>query len=515
GGFSDGFLPAVVEKVGPDCFDGISDYCRRKEHAQLIGSLARRYNKSFWSVEYGGYASFFSETEPPDSIGSRDSTQRLLESAIRSLCWGPAEKYLRYDARYPGPYPSYQKYCTMFEYDGSLKAPAVAYSVLNKLLCGYQGQEEIEGDRRLKIFLFQKGEERLVACWSGSGRLYRLVLPERASSWKILDMMGNEVEKEVGQGKVSLLLGPRPVYFCHLKPEDIKVFSAAGLEELLSLTTACVPDEAGILALKVNLKNTLSETASGSLGFSREAQYLLRNPGQRQRFSLQPGQSFSFLFPLNFGQRDVVENKLLELELAGPGLDSYFRQRLSYAGSRKVSFPIEVDGDLKEWTPFLDWTDDRSLRLDRATVNQEKSVRLTGRCLPAWDEEYLYLTFQVSAPEASPEHQLRVYLQPEGRQGTAYQLVFRPFEKPAALYGSLAEKVVWAFKEGQGRNYNLEMKIPWKQVGVTGRAGSSLWFNAVLVQTEGNRLVAEKAWAADLVAGEEKLGLGQLYLIRE
>ncbi|MCM8768167.1 MAG: hypothetical protein NC911_00555 [Candidatus Omnitrophica bacterium] len=515
GGFYDTFLPKVIETVGPECFDGISDYCRRKEHAELISGLAKKYKKVFWSVEYGGYPSFFSEEPEPDSLGSREAIYRLLFSAIRSLCWGQAEKYFRYDARYPGPYPAYQRYCTMFEHDGSLKAAAVAYAVLNKLVSGYQGKQEMKTvDRRVKVFHFQKDEESLLAVWSESGNLYRCFLPEKLGGWKILDAMGNELETFEYQGKLGFLLGKMPVYLCRLKTENLSLLKALHLEESLMCTTEFLPGQTpGILAVKAVLTNRLDRKISGSLGFSRESQYLLRPPGERHRFSLAPGESHSFVFPLNYGPRDILENKLAELEVGGPEIDSHYQYRLSYAGCQKRSFPVNIDGDSVEWSRMLDWQDNQSLKIERETVKPEEPDRSAGRCLLVWDEENLYLCFYLSFPQSWPDQTLQIFLQAEEGQGQ--KLVFFPIGQPAKLTGPLADKVTWAIKESPRKRYTLEMKIPWADVGIKAQAGKGFFFNAILSRTEGKVTVSEKAWAAKPGEQKEQPGLGYLFLLKE
>ena len=510
GGYSDSFLPKVIETVGTDCFDGVSDYCRRKEHAELIGSLCRKYQKIFWAVEYGGYASFYSETEPPDSIASRVSIQSLLESASRSLCWGPAARYFRYDARYPGPYPAYEKYCTMFEYDGSLKAAAVSYAVLNKLLCGYQPVGEKIADKRIKIFHFQQGQKNLLACWT-TGQLYQLSLPERAKNWTVLNLMGNKVETESSKGRINFLLGPRVVYFCDLTTEDLKTWDNAMLEKAFSFSSSFGAGEKNeVLALKVSLTNTLPEKVTGSLGFSRQGQYLLRYPNQRHRFCLSPGEKACFSFDLNYGRRDILENKLCELEISGTGLDCYQTDRLSYAACFRLSFPLKVDGRFQDWQKFMDWQDNRSLKIDREITRPDKPGRLAASCLTSWDEENFYLCFQVNLAEISSGHFLRVIFQPEKESKTPFTFFFLPFPEPK-LTGPSAEKIEWSYQQEAGKRYCLEMKIPWKCFGFDFPPDNSFFFNVVLHQSE-QGVTTEKVWALDQ---EGKAGLGQIFLCKE
>jgi len=174
GGYYDEWLPAMVEAGGLPYFDGISDYARTREQGERLRQFAARHDKFVLTVEYGPHRSLYRTIEEPDNPRDRRSplaymknTEQLASLAAAAMCWSGAGGFNRYDARFPGgDFAKLDRFKSMFEYDGALKPPAVAYAVMSQLLDGYRGVEEmtIGDDPRFQVFRLADERRFALAC---------------------------------------------------------------------------------------------------------------------------------------------------------------------------------------------------------------------------------------------------------------------------------------------------------------------------------------------------------------
>ncbi|MDL1975736.1 MAG: endo-1,4-beta-xylanase [Deltaproteobacteria bacterium] len=123
--------------------------------------------------------------------------------SVGSVC----EKYFYYDARQTTALDFLIAY-SLFEYDGTLRPKAVAYSVLANLFDGSSGQGEIGIDIDTYAYLFVREEVPLIIIWAkGTSDTNLLNIGLSPEQVKVYDIMGNE--KPISSG---VAFGRSPIY---------------------------------------------------------------------------------------------------------------------------------------------------------------------------------------------------------------------------------------------------------------------------------------------------------------
>ncbi|GBC93156.1 hypothetical protein HRbin15_01644 [bacterium HR15] len=177
--------------------DGVYEYMRDRSYAYFIRLWAMLYGKRVVSVEYifqrsGWYDALIGVNYPAD-IGqfkaySRQSVKDTILSALQSLAWSGAERYMLYDMRFPGDLRWY----TCFEPDGTWKPAGTLVACMNAILSGYAGMDELGTGSTLRAFWFRSftGSNSLFVVISATDELRWVTLPG-TFSFVALDAFGN------------------------------------------------------------------------------------------------------------------------------------------------------------------------------------------------------------------------------------------------------------------------------------------------------------------------------------
>jgi len=218
GGYYSHWLPALEKAGAVGSFDGISDYARTPEQGRLLREFAARHGKFVRNVEYGWHASRYQWIETPDNPGNRrkpwwpGNTESVVAGALAAMCWAGGEGFGRYDARYPGgDFTQIDKFKSLFEYDGALKPPAVAYAIAAQLVDGLRGVDAPDLHPRLETFLLADDARWVLALRAREGALFEARLP-LLPGVRALDLMGNPLPADrpaLISSALVYLAGPR------------------------------------------------------------------------------------------------------------------------------------------------------------------------------------------------------------------------------------------------------------------------------------------------------------------
>jgi len=329
GGYYPDYLKTIVAQAGREHMDILYDYVRDAAKGEVIRTVSRETGKPVWTVEYGGFARWLlAETDPPASpaLPASDvlaNCEWSLKSAIQSLGWALGEKYLRYDARFPGH--RYNGYMTAFEYDGSIKPAGVALAVFNHLCAGLQAKGESQLGEGITGFRFQGTDRALLALWSSDGQSRGLSLkPAGAAAF---DFMG----KPLPLTDDGLALSPLPTYLqttaSAIEPLEQQIRSAPRTQPL-SVTFAIVKQENGpALLLKAQLRNNSRQSLSPQISFDRSSLYVLRSRRDPRLLvpDIRPGDERTVSFELAYMAGERFDPKPFDLVLVGRGLFAHYK----------------------------------------------------------------------------------------------------------------------------------------------------------------------------------------------
>ncbi len=180
-GTSTSWRARLLELLTPDVYDAQYTYIGRfeREVGEARGQEART-GKPLWTVDFAPVrklSTHFPAIDPrrvPPWDDTARNTRKYDIWAIRSLSWARSERWLRYDARYPGPPPG-TSYMSIWEHDGSLTPHGISIAVMNALIGDAMPQGQIDAmPEGIEGHLFAAGDRRLVIAWSTDGAARRL-----------------------------------------------------------------------------------------------------------------------------------------------------------------------------------------------------------------------------------------------------------------------------------------------------------------------------------------------------
>lgn len=199
-GTDSSFRATLLPLLEPGDFEVQYTYIGRfeREIGLQRGAEGHLLGKPLWTVEYGGVEKLSThlpevsaETCAPWAAVA-DNVRHSLRWGVRGLSWGRAEKWFRYDARYPGPPPGV-RYMSLWEHDGSLTPLGVALATLNALIGDAQPQGEVSMPGGVEGHLWSDGDRHLLVAWTEDGTSRRLNLPG-ARAW---DVCGGQLPEPV------------------------------------------------------------------------------------------------------------------------------------------------------------------------------------------------------------------------------------------------------------------------------------------------------------------------------
>ncbi len=184
-----GWYEQVTAACGTDVFDGLYTYIGQfnRDVGKLRRDEAQRLGKPLWTVDFGPVTpmdtgwSAVEVQSPPERDRVTDTNFRYLEWGIRSLSWGRAGKWFRYDARFPGTPPGARSYMTIWQHDGSLTPHGAALAMLNAVLAGTVPQGEVEMPEGVEGHLFAGEGRTAPIAWTTDGTVRELGVPVTAA----------------------------------------------------------------------------------------------------------------------------------------------------------------------------------------------------------------------------------------------------------------------------------------------------------------------------------------------
>jgi Carbohydrate binding domain len=224
GGYREAYYEKVIQAVGTNCFDVVSVHFYGNE-VPVHRSFAEYLKKGGlrgWNTETGATCPTFYSTLPdfeslrqkeyPDIL-QRDVQKLSAYSAqnyLLSRSRGGMERWFHYFARGTNAGPS--QHTSRFgggkeltEYDGALRANAVALSIASHFVDEATYHGPVDLDKRLQMVVFAKGGASVGCCWASAGQPLRLSrLPRELTFY---DIMGNKQTAE------SLTVTDSVIYF--------------------------------------------------------------------------------------------------------------------------------------------------------------------------------------------------------------------------------------------------------------------------------------------------------------
>ncbi|MFQ5808070.1 MAG: carbohydrate binding domain-containing protein [Armatimonadota bacterium] len=539
GGYSDAWMPQVIDTVGPGVFDGVYDYMREQRHADVLADICRTHNKLLWAVEYGGVPTIYSPPQEVSLAGSQsrlpviENMNRYLHSAIRSLCWAPAAKYMRYDARFPGHVPP-TNYMTLWEYDGGVKPLAAALANLNRLASGAVGDGEVTAHPALRCFLFRGVGEYTVALWSADGEVLHVDLPPPLRDAEAVDVMGRGVTGSRRGGSRRIALDMLPLYLeveGASRQQIVDAIGASSVRRALPLDMRIVAAEGErALALEATLTNRTDGPVSVTCDLMPRSRYALRDPWTPAATidRLAAGASETARFALNYYPGDVIEDKPIELCAAGPGI-GFCRSKVLYYVRLPKADAVVCDGDLTEWA-----LDDPTAGPRRLTIVGFRRNRPADRqearldAWMAWSDAGLHLALRLSdahhhlstdphgrQPDQSGQV-VRAYLAAPSSPGaivTALIVPARDAPLRATASGKDGEHKLDAGAQWAGGAWTAEVLLPFSLLpGFRPTPGGDLLFDLALSDWNEDRLLGEVVWAGRDAPPGDPAGFGQVVL---
>ncbi len=180
-GTSTGWHDKVWALLTPDDYDAAYTYTGRFDRAkgQHLSAGAADAGKPIWTVDFAPVAKLATPHASIDATRvapwavTAINTRKYDIWAVRSLSWGRAEKWLRYDGRYPGPPPGL-RYMSIWEHDGSLTPHGVSIATMNALIGDAKPVGEATMPEGMEGHLFAKDERKLLIAWTEDGSSRRL-----------------------------------------------------------------------------------------------------------------------------------------------------------------------------------------------------------------------------------------------------------------------------------------------------------------------------------------------------
>jgi hypothetical protein len=262
GGFSQEWIDGLVRHDAVKCFDGVSDYARNEAQGLRLRKFRDQTGKFIVNVEYGVHMSLYRTIEAPDNPRDRSSptcytlnTESVVAEALRAMCWSGAVGFNRYDARFPGgDFTKLDRHKCMFEYDGALKPPAVAYAIAAQLLDGFRGVEHLALHRDLEALRFERDSRFALVLIARDGQALEtaLALPVGVET---RDIMGNALpgapEAVILSSAVTYVCGPK----AHLDATKAVIAALKPVPVARIETSTRVEEESGQVMLVVSITN--------------------------------------------------------------------------------------------------------------------------------------------------------------------------------------------------------------------------------------------------------------------
>ncbi|HHT9158707.1 MAG TPA: triple tyrosine motif-containing protein [Candidatus Brocadiaceae bacterium] len=200
------FVQDVLNAIGPN-FDDLWSSHRypplTPSHTTEYMTLANSQNKTVWNSETGAKTDTFYQTTlwedlwisyaQPDDWGRdyRLRTDWLIQNFAQTVGVG-FKKYFYYDAR-NSTAPDFLITYSFFEWDGTLRPKAVAYSILANLFDGSVGQGIVNIHSDVESYLFLRGTTPLIILWTkNTSQNMKLNINLPSTKVKIYNIMGNE-----------------------------------------------------------------------------------------------------------------------------------------------------------------------------------------------------------------------------------------------------------------------------------------------------------------------------------
>ncbi len=220
--------------------------------------------------------------------------------AIRSLSWGRAEKWMRYDARYPGPPPG-AGYMSIWEHDGSLTPHGVSIATINALIGDAKPLGPVPMPEGMEGHVWSDGARSLLIAWTEDGSSRHLDLPD-ARAW---DVYGGELDAPI----VSYL--PTFVKFTGEPPEFVAEIAERVTTDLLVPVAEGEPYRARFVA-------EVTGPAQGECA-AAGPYFLQRETTQIIPVEIVEGERAEIVLPLNVWPNLPVKDRLVEVNLYLPG----------------------------------------------------------------------------------------------------------------------------------------------------------------------------------------------------
>ena len=167
----------VLALAGPEHFEAQYTYIGRFNRAtgERLRREAEEFGQPLWTVDFApvraladAYAEIDTEFPAFTWHAAALNSRTYGIWALRSLSWGRAEKWFRYDARYPGPPPG-TSYMSIWEHDGTLTPHGASIAAMNALIGDARPMGEVQMPEGMEGHLFAGEGRKLLVAWTTDG----------------------------------------------------------------------------------------------------------------------------------------------------------------------------------------------------------------------------------------------------------------------------------------------------------------------------------------------------------
>jgi len=211
------YMEDVFSAIGDGYLDYISTHMyppTKDDVIQRVIDVGSNHNKIIWNSETGMKTDSFYQTvfweDLWNSYAQPDDWGRNYDLRTDWLVWNFArtvgrglEKYFYYDARHTTA-PDNLITFSLFEWDGTLRPKAVAFSVLANLFEGAKGYGAVFINPEIESYLLIRGTTPLIIMWNKNTSDIKKV---SGTFIKVYDVMGHELSTKNG-----VSLGQSPIY---------------------------------------------------------------------------------------------------------------------------------------------------------------------------------------------------------------------------------------------------------------------------------------------------------------
>ena len=289
------------------------------------------------------------------------------------------------------------RYASLWQFSGPM--PAVpAYSAVARIVENTLESKQIDLGATIKAAVFRKSNHADATIWSkDADNKIKFSISTDPDHISITDMMGNPFSTEVKGSRITIELGNSPIYLSKKGKgafrELCQIFSQSefNVDTPVKMTSFSLRKEKGTLCLINQTNQDLAANIS---------LYLPETKSLYKKIKIAKGKTVSVKFDLP-GQLKQGEAKI---EVMCKGFDEKVTASfpLELGETRRIAFPVKIDGNLMEWKGVkpIQLNSAKNLFAPELGCHMWKGPEdLSALVYTGWDKDNFYFAAEVTDDE--------------------------------------------------------------------------------------------------------------------